>query len=84
MTPKDIKDMDLFELWDYEQKLKQLKKKEAHARAEIEKIESGKILEKVIIVAIKEIPTIKQLENIRYLLNNEIKMRKIMKQINSK
>ena len=81
---KTPKEMDLFELWDYEQKLNQLKKKEQHAKTEIEKIESGKILEKVLILAIKEIPTIQQLDNVRYLLNNEIKMRKILKKINTK
>jgi len=79
------------ELFDYladeikrENKLKKLKQKEQVTLKRIDTEGSGLILEKVMVGAIKEIPTIAQLENLRYLINTEIKLRKIMKRIKEK
>lgn len=64
-------------------KLEKLEKKRKHAINTINMFPTNTMVEKVIISSCKKL-TIRQLENIRYLINQEIKIKKIMKRIHDK
>lgn len=74
---------DTYDIFGEGYKLDKLKEKEKKSKLTIDKEGTGKILERIILASFDAM-TIKQLVNVRYYLNNKIKMKKIMKRIHQK
>jgi len=62
-------------------KLDKLKERTDRAKKRLHEHSSGMLVEKLLLSSF-DLLTIKQLEDIRYILNQEIKKKKIMKRIN--